>query len=297
MIFSLPAWIKPHLFVGKKMADLTEKEIADLREKISRFKDEAPEVSVMIPAWNEQDNIFRALSCLSSNITRYKVEIVVINNNSTDKMQQLLDSLGVRNYLQPEQGTPHARQLGLEMAKGKYHLCADSDSFYPPHWIDLMVEPMEKDRGIVGVYGRYSYLPPEGSGRFWFWAYEKVTSVLILLRKKNREHINFLGFNMGFVTEVGRTTGGFKVRAVRKFTNAADSEDFTEVAEDGQMAVNLKTKGRLKMVTDKRARVFTSPRRLLYDGGLGKAFWNRLKLHSSRMAEYLTGRYKKGSDI
>jgi len=292
-IFSLPGWIKPHLFTNKKFDDLTAEEINDLKERISHFKEEQPDISVVIPAWNEENNIYRALSSLAANRTKYKVEIVVINNNSTDRTQTVLDTLGVRNYLQPEQGTPHARQLGLEKARGKYHLCADSDTFYPPLWMDTMVKPMIDDKTIQGVYGRYSFIPPEGQGRFGLWIYEKVSGVLIRIRKRKREFMNFLGFNMGFVTETGHTTGGFIVSQVRKFDNAAGSDYFVVEAEDGRMAVNLQKKGRLKLVTSTNARAFTSPRRLMYDGGIWKAFMNRVKGQGSYLPEYITGKNKK----
>ena len=291
-MFSLPKWLAPHLFTGKKFSDLTTAELADLQNRISKFKHEQPDISVVIPAWNEENNIFRTLSSLSANETDYKVEIVVINNNSKDNTQAALDQLGVRSYLQPEQGTPHARQMGLEKAKGKYHLCADSDTFYPPKWIDLMVKPMVEDTGITGVYGRYCFIPPEGQGRFGLWLYELMTGVLVQIRKRKREYLNTLGFNMGFVTQVGRDTGGFKVNQVRKFDNAAGSDYFVDEAEDGTMALNLKKKGRLKLVLDSKARVFTSPRRLMYDGGVWAAFKNRFKGHGSGMGEYITGKSK-----
>ncbi|OCX51585.1 glycosyl transferase family 2 [Mucilaginibacter sp. PPCGB 2223] len=291
-MFSLPKWIEPHLFTGKKFSDLTAAELADLQNRISKFRHEQPDVSVMIPAWNEENNIFRTLSSLSANETNYKVEIVVINNNSKDNTQAVLDQLGVRSYLQPEQGTPHARQMGLEKARGKYHLCADSDTFYPPKWIDLMVKPMVDNAEIVGVYGRYCFIPPEGQGRFGLWLYELMTGVLVQIRKRKREFLNTLGFNMGFVTQVGRDTGGFKVKQVRKFDNAAGSDYFVDEAEDGTMAVNLKKQGRLKLVLDHKARVFTSPRRLMYDGGVWAAFKNRFKGHGSGMGEYITGKSK-----
>jgi glycosyltransferase involved in cell wall biosynthesis len=291
-LFGLPDWIKPHLFTDKKFDDLTAAEIADLQTRIAGFKEEQPDISVVIPAWNEENNIFRTLSSISANKTNYKVEIVVINNNSKDRTQQVLDTLGVRSYLQPEQGTPHARQMGLEKARGKYHLCADSDTFYPPKWIDLMVKPMVQDEGITGVYGRYSFIPPEGQSRFGLIFYEFLTGILVQIRKRNREYLNTLGFNMGFVTEVGRTTGGFKVSQVRMFDNAAGSDYFVDEAEDGTMAVNLKKKGRLKLVLDGKARVYTSPRRLMYDGGIWAAFMNRFKSHGSGLGEYVTGKSK-----
>jgi len=290
-IFRLPAWINPHLYPQKKFNDLTSAEIEELKGRLQKFSSDSPDVSVMIPAWNEENNIFRTLSSLASNETELKVEIVVINNNSTDNTQKVLDELGVKNYLQPLQGTPYARQLGLTMAKGKYHLCADSDSFYPKKWIDLMCKPLMADDNVVGVYGRYSFVPPaHGDNRFSWFIYEKITGLLVRLRKRKREHINFLGFNMGFITAVGLNNGGFIVKEVRKFDNAIGSDYFVDEAEDGRMAVNLKKTGQLSLVTDPRARVYTSTRRIVAEGGLFTAFKNRLLLHSGRFKEYFKGK-------
>lgn len=288
-LFQLPKWIKPHLFEDKKFKDLTQEELTDLKVKISKFKSDDPDVSIMIPAWNEENNIFRTLSSLSSNITSLKVEIVVINNNSTDKTQEVLDEIGVRTYLQSIQGTAFARQLGLEKAKGRYHLCADSDSFYPPNWIDLMCAPLRSENGTVGVYGRYSFIPLKNESRIPWYFYEKVTGLLVRIRKSRREHINFLGFNMGFITAVGRSNGGFNVLQTRTFDNAMGSDNFVEEAEDGRMAVNLKKTGSLKLVTNAKARVLTSSRRINAEGGLLKSFKHRLFKHSRQISEYLTG--------
>lgn len=288
-ILKLPSWLNQHLYPGKNFDDLTEFELDELRERLSRFNNENPDVSVVIPAWNEENNIYRALSSLASNVTDLKVELFVVNNNSTDRTQVVLDRLGVKSYFQPVQGTPYTRQMGLLKAKGKYHLCADSDTFYPPRWIELMTRPMIRDQNITGVYGRYCFIPPNGHGRLGLWFYERLTGFLIRIRKVNREYINVLGFTMGFVTEVGRTTGGFEVTDVRKFDNALGSEYFVEEAEDGRMAVNLKKKGCLKLVTDSEARVFTSSRRLTSEGGILTSFLRRFQLHFRRLNEYITG--------
>ncbi|QRQ99572.1 glycosyltransferase family 2 protein [Dyadobacter sandarakinus] len=285
--FGLPKWILPHLFRNKKFRDLSDAEMEDLRARISRFKAEQPDISVVIPAWNEENNIYRTLSSLAASSTGYQVEIVVINNNSSDGTQQVLDRLGVRNYLQTVQGTPFARQMGLDMARGRYHLCADSDTFYPPDWIDKMVEPMVKDPGITGVYGNYAFIPPPNQGRFGLWLYEIFAGIMIRVRKRNREYLNVYGFNMGFVTEVGRQTGGFRVSGARVYANIVGS-DFQNEAEDGRMALNLKTAGKLKMVTSPKATVFTSPRRLMDDGSIGQAFLNRAKRQIKGMREYLS---------
>jgi glycosyltransferase involved in cell wall biosynthesis len=243
-------------------------------------------VSVVIPAFNEENNIFRTLSSLAANRSPLKVEIIVINNNSTDKTQSVLDTLGVRSYFQAAQGIAYARQMGLQQARGQYHLCADADSLYPPDWIEIMTRPMRNNPIVVGVYGRYSILPPPGSSRFGLWLYEKFTGVLFRIRQKNKEHINVLGFNMGFITELGRKINGFEVAAVRKFNNTETSKDYTDISEDGQMAFQLKTVGKLRMITDPRARVFTSARKLLQDGGIINAFTKRLRIHSQNLMHY-----------
>ncbi|HEY1009507.1 MAG TPA: glycosyltransferase family A protein [Daejeonella sp.] len=263
--------------------------IEELKNRLARFTTEEPDISVVIPAWNEEDTLFRTLSSLASNQISNKVEIIVVNNNSTDKTQEILERLGVRNFSESQQGIAFARQQGLTKARGQYHLCADSDTLYPPDWIELMVKPMRKDPNIVGVYGRYSFLPRNTEDLPILFFYEKITGLLIRLRKLNREFVNVLGFNMGFITEIGRNNGGFQVKDIRKFDNAPGSS-FVDESEDGTMALNLMKTGKLKLVTDRKARVFTSTRRLDADGGILKAFISRGKLHSKRLREYISGR-------
>jgi len=287
--FSLPNWIKPHLFLNKRFIDLSEAEINTLKERLSFLRHDNPEVTVAIPAWNEENNIYRTLSSLSESKTNYKVEIIVINNNSSDKTQVVLDKLGVRTFFQPIQGTHHARQMGLDKARGTFYLCADADTFYPPHWIDLMIDPMIKEKDVTGVYGRYSFLPPQGEGRLGLWFYELLTEIIIRIRQNRREHLNVYGFNMGFIKEIGLATGGFNVQSSRVYAGVVGN-DTTNDAEDGRMARNLKTRGRLQLVTAPEARVFTSPRRLMDDGSIWNAFLKRTKRQVMILPEYFMGK-------
>lgn len=279
-IINLPRWVKQHLYVNKTFDSLSAEELEALRSRLSNFNAQEPDVSVVIPAWNEENNIFRTLSSLSANITTLRVEIIVVNNNSTDRTQELLDLLGVRSYFQPQQGISFARQLGLLKARGRYHLCADSDTIYPPFWIESMVKPMASNKEIVGVYGRYSFVPTTNTqSRIPYRIYEAFTGLLIRKNRKNQEFMNFLGFNMGFVTHIAKETAGFKVNNARIFDNAKDSESYAAESEDGRMAQRLLTKGKLKLVTSPRARAFTSSRRLEAEGGLFRSFIDRLNKH------------------
>lgn len=275
-LLHVPPWVKSHLFQERTFGDLTPREVMVLRQALQRFSEPNPEVSVVIPAWNEADSIHHTLSSLAATSTRLRTELLVIDNNSTDRTGEVLAALGVRTFVQPEQGTPHARQMGLDRARGRFHLCADSDTLYPPDWIDLMVKPMRENAGIVGVYGTYSFIPPPGQNRLGLFFYELLTASLILYRKRKQEYRNVYGFNMGFITEIGRQTGGFRVSGNRVYTHVVGS-DFANEAEDGRMALNLKSRGNLRWVTSPRARVFTSSRRLMDEGSIGKAFLQRVR--------------------
>ncbi len=275
-LVSVPAWVKSHQYEERRFSDLTGDEIRRMRQALQRFTEPDPEVSVVIPAWNEADMIHRTLSSLAATTTGVRTELLVIDNNSTDQTRQVLEALGVQVYVQPVQGTPHARQLGLDRARGRFHLCADSDTLYPPDWIDKMVEPMRENPGIVGVYGTYSFIPPPGQSRLGLSLYELLTVIPILYRKRKKEYMNVFGFTMGFVTELGRQTGGFRVGGNRVYTHVVGS-DFANEAEDGRMALNLTSRGKLRWVTHPKARVFTSSRRLMDEGSIGKAFLKRVK--------------------
>ncbi len=278
LLLGTPGWIAKHRYPGLTYDTFVEHGMDELRERLDRFRGHTnPDVSVVIPAWNEENNLFRTLSSLASSTTKLRVEIIVVNNNSSDRTQGLLDDLGVKSHFQPIQGISHARQLGLEKARGKYHLCADSDTLYPPQWIDLMVEPMMRDDRVVGVYGRYCFVPKPGEYRFRYRIYEMCTGLMIRLRKKEHEFMNVLGFNMGFLTGVAQATAGFEVTRARKFDNATGSDAYVDESEDGWMAIRLKENGSLQLVTAPAARVFTSSRRLDAEGGLVRSFIRRIR--------------------
>lgn len=225
-----------------------------------------PEVSVVIPAYNEEKNIIQTLYSLSNNISSKSVEIIVVNNNSSDQTENLVLSTGVRCVRETKQGITAARNGGLTAAKGKYILNADADSIYPKHWIEEMVKPLIENENIVSVYGRFSFIPIGNTGRFTYFFYEYFADLMRTLNKFLKdEAVNVYGFNSGFRREQGLQVDGFDHPAG---TN-----------EDGWLAVKLRDrlKGKLFCVMNVKALVWTSDRRIQIDGGLWKATITRLQ--------------------
>lgn len=225
----------------------------------------APEVSIVMPAYNEEANIAQTLASLCQNKTRRSVEIIVVNNNSRDRTQELIDACGVKSVFQPIQGITVSRNAGLAEASGKYILNADADSIYPENWIDLMIDPLDDNKNAL-TYGRFALIPTGDTNRLTYFFYEYVAEFSRWVNKFIKdEAVNVYGFNSGFRREQGLSVDSF---------NHPEGTN-----EDGWLALKLRNRGygRLYLVTDIRAMVWTTDRRIEMDGGLIHGTIKRLK--------------------
>src|SRR5688572_5695833 len=119
-LFQNPSWINTDLFKYEKLADVPQAIFDEINSNLDKLSGQVPLASIVIPAWNEEVNIIRCIYSLSKSVTSFPFEIVVVNNNSTDRTQETLNKLHIRSYLQKIQGCGVSRQLGQEMATGKY---------------------------------------------------------------------------------------------------------------------------------------------------------------------------------
>jgi glycosyltransferase involved in cell wall biosynthesis len=225
-----------------------------------------PDISIVMPAYNEEENIIPTLTSLCNNITDLSVEIIVVNNNSSDKTEELVKACGVRCILETTQGITPARNAGLAQAKGKYILDADADTIYPKNWIDEMTKPLINDPEVAMVYGRFAFIPIGNTGRVTYYFYEMLADLTRLYNNyRKTEAVNVYGFNSGFRREQGLQVDGF---------NHPPGTN-----EDGYLALKLMEKGfgRLYRVSHPKAIVWTTDRRIQIDGGLWKAIGKRLK--------------------
>jgi glycosyltransferase involved in cell wall biosynthesis len=225
-----------------------------------------PEISIVMPAYNEAANIVPTLASLCGNRTGHTVEIIVVNNNSSDNTAELVKACGVRCVNETRQGITHARNAGLLHARGKYILNADADTIYPEDWIEEMARPLVERENVAITYGRFSFIPVGRTGRVMYYCYELLADMTRFYNHyKKTEAVNVYGFNSGFRLDQGLQVEGFSHPAG---TN-----------EDGYLALKLSRKGFGKMyrVSASRAIVWTTDRRIQMDGGLGRAIRKRLK--------------------
>ncbi len=258
----IPTYIKKVYNTNPNDQELTQ----NIKLAYLNIQNKEPVVSVIIPAYNEEKNILQTLFSISNNITQWPVEIIVVNNNSTDSTEKLVTSTGIRCINEMKQGITEARNAGLAIARGKYILNADADSIYPKEWIEIMVNPLARSTEYAAVYGRFSFIPVGNTGRFTYFFYEYLADLMRWINKLLKdEAMNAYGFNSGFRREQGIAVDGFKHPLG---TN-----------EDGWMALKLREKGfgKLHYVNNINALVWTTDRRIQIDGGLLKGILKRIK--------------------
>jgi glycosyltransferase involved in cell wall biosynthesis len=277
--FWFPKWLKDLLSEYSDNDKLKTSDLAAIRENLRKFEVENPLVSIVIPAWNEEENIIKTIASLANNEFDFPCELFVVNNNSTDNTQAVLDRMGVRSMIETNQGIAPARRRGLVESRGRYHLCCDSDTIYPPTWIRKMAETLKNNekKGVACIYGSYSFIPSDGNSRFIMGLYETGSALIRFFKSKETETRRVMGFNFGFIREVAMQVNGFIMDKPRKFRNELGSAEYVADSEDGLMASNIKKAGyKILYVNNRKSRVWTSDRRLLIDGGLFRAIKLRL---------------------
>ncbi len=99
-------------------------------------------ISIVIPAFNEEDQLGECLESLARQECGAPLEVIVVDNNSTDNTNQVVDAykarLPVRVIGEPRQGRGQARQTGFRAAQGDIILSTDADAVIPPAWINTM---------------------------------------------------------------------------------------------------------------------------------------------------------------
>ncbi len=260
-IFKIPSWLNQYAFNYQHATDIPQQVFDEINEGLDRLQSENPLVTVLISAWNEEVNILRCIATLAKQKTNIPIEIIIINNNSTDDTQFTIDKFHVRTLFQSIQGCGPARQLGQENAKGKYILLADADCLYPDCWIEEMMKVLQK-KDVVCVYGRYSFIAEQGFPRWQLFFFEKFKDVIAEFRHLRKPYLNCFGISMGFAREYSLKVGF----VMTKFWG-----------DDGKLALGLMKYGKIKQVKTNKARVWTGVRSLQRDGDFVEALTKRLK--------------------
>ena len=117
-------------------------------------------LSFVIPAYNEEAYL---PACLESILAQTRqisdaVEIIVVNNASTDRTRQVALSFpGVQVVDEPLKGLTFARQAGFVASSGDLIANVDSDSRLTPGWVKLVLATFAAEPKMVAFSGPFVY--------------------------------------------------------------------------------------------------------------------------------------------
>jgi glycosyltransferase involved in cell wall biosynthesis len=103
---------------------------------------------VVTPAYNEQDYLPNLITALS-NQTYRDIELIVVDNVSTDGTVALARSMGAQVVVNPEYNLSKSRNMGASTARGKILCFIDADSFPEQVGIERTVAEIEKGAVMV----------------------------------------------------------------------------------------------------------------------------------------------------
>ncbi len=92
-------------------------------------------ISVVIPCYNEEKTIEKVIK----NIPQDVFEIIVVDNNSTDKTAEIAKKLGAKVVKEKRQGYGYALQRGFKEAQGDIVVTLDGDGQYPSEKINELI--------------------------------------------------------------------------------------------------------------------------------------------------------------
>lgn len=146
-------------------------------------------VSVVIPMYNSENTIIRTLESVLNQSYKGDIEVIIVNDGSTDKslevLQNYIDKNNIKNLTiidKKNGGVSTARNAGMHSAKGEYIALLDSDDLWLPEKLErqMVVLKSNPDIDFIGTNRNGEYFK-----RFLFKKFSDLTiiSARLLLYK------------------------------------------------------------------------------------------------------------------
>lgn len=240
--YYMSKWYHKYLSIyGKSFDDIPDSLFDQIKTQLAEKQSDDPLVSVVVIAYNEEKRLAACLWSLSEIQTKYPIEIIGVNNNSKDRTEEVYQRLGVPYYNEDKQSPGFARQCGLDHSKGKYYFCIDADTFYPSHYVDLMMTKLLRP-DVSCVSSFWSFFPDDDHSAAGLFMFELIRDVFLYVQHFKRPELCVRGMVFAFNSDYARQV---KIRTdIRR-------------GEDGSLALSLKPFGKIAFLYHRQARPVT----------------------------------------
>jgi glycosyltransferase involved in cell wall biosynthesis len=111
---------------------------------------EMPKISVIVPTYNRERFIIKAIDSIL-NQTYKDYEIIVVDDGSTDETKKALQAYSQIKYIfQDNGGVSSARNTGIMAAKGEWVAFLDSDDEWTEDYLSVQMEQVKEFPQAVG---------------------------------------------------------------------------------------------------------------------------------------------------
>ena len=218
-------------------------------------------LSIVIPDYNEEARIGGCLNSILAEINgkNYDMEIVVVNNASTDKTREIITSFSeVKLVDEPDKGLVKARRAGYLASHGELVANIDADTRMIPGWIDKVLEAFSKDKKLVALSGPFIYYDLSKNARAAVRTFYYLGFFTYLINR--------------YILGVGSMLqgGNFVIKRTALEAIGGFNSEFDFWGEDADLARRLVKVGGVKFTFD--LPIYASGRRLEKDG-IAKTGW------------------------
>jgi glycosyltransferase involved in cell wall biosynthesis len=200
------------------------------------------DISVVIPAYNEENFIGKCLKSVKNQKTNLNYEIIVVDNNSKDKTREIAKKHKVIVLKEKTQGVGAARRTGTEHAKGEIVVHIDADTVLYPDHLERVYEHFQKDKNLVCLGGIFLFY----DAPLWKNILRKIMykPLLFFAKTMSKGALGPSGNNMAFRNNSYKKTKGFN-------KNLKFGEDI-EICRELKKLGKIKTNSKLKIQVSSR---------------------------------------------
>jgi glycosyltransferase involved in cell wall biosynthesis len=127
------------------------------------LSEQTPLVSVVIPCYNSSRYLAETIESILAQ-TYPRVEIIVVDDGSTDATPEIAQSYPVQYFFQRNRGISAARNTGVLQSRGKYVQFLDHDDRLLPEAFALGVKLLEEHPECSMAVGEHRYIQADGTG-------------------------------------------------------------------------------------------------------------------------------------
>ena len=184
-----------------------------------------PQISIIVPTYNESQNIVEILKSIRDNIPKgFLTETIVVDDNSPDGTGKIVDDYisNIKKMAEntinvihrtAKTGLSSAILNGIQNAKGETIVVMDSDFSHPPQIIPKMIEAFKQYQCDLVVASRYI---AGGNIQGWTIKRKLISKVATLIAKKGLDvktkdpMSGFFAFKKNIIKELNFDALGYK---------------------------------------------------------------------------------------